>query len=308
MKPSVASITTAYNAAHRLPRQIDALLKQSRPLQEIVIIDNGSTDETSTMLRERYPEVTVLHLSANVGAAGAWAAGLTYAAFEKRHDWIWNFDDDSVPGDSALDTLLSSGGIAEDPVVAMLAPLPVNEATGAVYPPLFWRHGLVRPTKEVLQRPIWFADVVVASGCMVRREAVEAVGLPRADFFMDFFDFEYCLRMRAHNYKIAVINACEFSHELGDVKTIRIAGRTHVWSQHAPWREYYISRNLTYSGIRLFPTPGTKRFIVLHLLRHAVAIILFGARKAASLKKLFQGVIDGCRGRLGPRFLPHQEA
>ena len=101
MKPSIASITTAYNAAHRLPRQIDALLRQTRALQEIVVVDNGSTDGTSAMLAERYPQVTVLRLSSNAGAAGGWAAGLTYTALEKRHDWIWNFDDDSVPGDGA---------------------------------------------------------------------------------------------------------------------------------------------------------------------------------------------------------------
>jgi rhamnopyranosyl-N-acetylglucosaminyl-diphospho-decaprenol beta-1,3/1,4-galactofuranosyltransferase len=306
MKPSIASITTAYNAAHRLPRQIDALLRQTRALQEIVVVDNGSTDGTSAMLAERYPQVTVLRLSSNAGAAGGWAAGLTYTALEKRHDWIWNFDDDSVPGDSALDTMLSSAReITEDPSVGMLVPLPVHESTGVSYPPLLWRDGLIKPAKDVLQGPVWFADVAVASGCMVRREVVEAVGLPRADFFMDFFDFEYCLRMRSRKYKIAVINECPFSHELGDTVVIRFARRSRVWSQHAPWREYYMSRNLTYAAFWLYPASKTKQFAVLHLFRHAVAILLFGAQKAASLKKLLQGVVDGRRGRLGVRFLPH---
>ena len=309
MKPSIASITTAYNAARILPRQIDVLLRQSRPLQEIIVVDNGSTDGTAAMVRERYPQVTVLRLSTNAGAAGGWAAGLRYAALERRHDWIWNFDDDSVPGESTLEKMLSAGSrITEDKTLGMLAPLPVHEATGTAYPPLLWRDGLVRPASEILQKPIWFADVVVASGCMVRREAVEAVGLPRADFFMDFFDFEYCLRMRARNYKIAVITKCEFSHELGDAKIIRVGGRHHIWSQHAPWREYYMSRNLTYSCFRLFPTAKTKRFAALQLFRHAGAIVLFGAKRTACLGKIFQGAFDGWRGRLGPRCLPPLEA
>ena len=38
---SVASVTTAYNAERRLSRQMDALLRQTRPLQEIVVVDDG---------------------------------------------------------------------------------------------------------------------------------------------------------------------------------------------------------------------------------------------------------------------------
>ena len=44
---------------------------------------------------------------------------------------------------------------------------------------------------------------------------VEAIGLPRADFFMDFFDFEYCLRARSHGYRIAVITRSKLAHEIG---------------------------------------------------------------------------------------------
>lgn len=178
MKPSIASITSAYNAARVLPRQIDALLRQTRSLQEIIVVDNASTDGTGAMLAERYPQVKVLRLPSNVGAAGGWAAGLEYAALERKHDWIWNFDDDSVPGDSALEMMLVLGaGAVEDPGVGILAPLPVNSATGARYPPLLWRDGLIRPAERLMREPVWFAEVAVASGCMVRRDVVEAVGL-----------------------------------------------------------------------------------------------------------------------------------
>ena len=97
MKPSVASVTIAYNAAVALPKQIEALLAQTFSLQEIIVVDNASTDGTSVMLAERFPQVKVLRMTENLGAAGAWAAGLTYAALEEGNDWIWTFDDDSVP-------------------------------------------------------------------------------------------------------------------------------------------------------------------------------------------------------------------
>src|SRR6476646_8871315 len=91
---SVASITVAHNGACALPRHIDALLEQRRPLEEIIVVDNASVDETSALLAARYPHVTVLRMSENVGVGGALAAGLAYAAQEKKHDWIWMFDQD----------------------------------------------------------------------------------------------------------------------------------------------------------------------------------------------------------------------
>lgn len=69
--PAVASVTVAHNAARVLPRQMEALLRQTRSLQEIIVVDNASTDGTSELLAERYPQVTVLRIPENLGAGGA---------------------------------------------------------------------------------------------------------------------------------------------------------------------------------------------------------------------------------------------
>jgi len=316
---SIASVTTAYNAACVLPRQLGALLGQTRPLQEIVVVDNGSSDGTRQMLAGRYPQVTVLPLPANVGAAGAWAAGLEYAALKRRHDWIWTFDDDSVPDPSALETLLA---VSHTPVnasdtadrpdrdewggPAIIAMLPVHAGTGKCYLPLLWRERFCKPTLEDLRQPVWFADLAIASGLLVRSEVVKTVGLPRADFFMDFFDFEYCLRARAHGYRIAVVTGARLAHEIGKAREVRLPGFSVLWPNHAPWREYYMSRNLTYALWWLYPSAPGKRFALGHLLRHAVGVLLFGSHQAACLRKMAQGFWDGRRARLGVRFRPLQ--
>jgi len=306
MTVGVASVTVAYNAARVLPRQIEALLGQTHPLQEIIVVDNASTDGTGVMLAKSYPQVTVLRMPENLGAAGAWAAGLSYAALERRHDWVWNFDDDSVPGADSLAKLL--GGIGSlnglQTEVGMIAPMPVHQETRTYYPPLFWRDGFVRPSAEQMREPLWFADLVIASGSLTRREVVERIGLPRADFFMDFFDFEYSLRARAHGYKLAIVPGAELGHEMGDARTVRFTGRSRLWTSYAPWREYYNSRNIAYAGWHLYPNRETKRFVLKHLVRHAGAVVLFSPRKTACIGKMIQGVWDGYRARLGIRFRP----
>jgi rhamnopyranosyl-N-acetylglucosaminyl-diphospho-decaprenol beta-1,3/1,4-galactofuranosyltransferase len=296
----------AYNAGRALPRQMEALLAQRRPLQEIIVVDNASTDGTSAMLAERYPQVTVLRMTENLGAAGAWAAGLSYAVLEKGYDWVWTFDDDSVPESSALEALLH--GIhtlgETDPEIGMAAALPIDRGTGSSYRPMLWRNGFVKGSPELLQRPVWMADLVIASGCMVRRGMVEKIGLPRADFFMDIFDLEYCIRARSQGYKIAVITSAKLTHEIGKVRKIKFMGYKRSWLSQPPWREYYISRNLAYLAWLLYPNLATKISIGRYLAVHLAQVLLFSCDGLTCAMRMVQGFGDGLRGRLGIRMRP----
>jgi rhamnosyltransferase len=303
---SVASVTTAYNGARALGRHIDALLNQQRTLQEIIVVDNASTDETRSLLAVYYPQVTVLRMAENLGAGGALAAGLEYAAREKKHDWIWMFDQDSVPAPGALETMLQETQQFEvaSSEIGILAALPVDQQMENSSSPWLWRNGFVKMPPEFLSRRILFTDLVITSGAMVRREVVEKIGLPRSDFFIDFVDYEYCLRARSHGYKIAVITAAKLFHEIGKAQKVRFLGRRYLWSQHRPFREYYKSRNLAYSVWWLYPSLAAKGFVLRHLMRQAVGVLLFGSEKLDCLKKMVQGFWDGRRASLGVRFRP----
>jgi GT2 family glycosyltransferase len=303
---SVASITTAYNGAHTLPQHLDALLEQRRSLQEIIVVDNASTDETSAMLAARYPQVTVLRMSENLGAGGGLASGLAYAALQKRHDWIWTFDQDSVPAAGALEIMLKEAEVWPETSaeIGIMAALPVNQEMETCSVPWFWRNGFAKPPAELLCQPVMFPDLVITSGSIVRREVVERIGLPRSDFFMDFVDYEYCLRARSHGYKIAVITRAKMQHEIGKARKVRLFGRNRLWSDHSPFREYYMSRNLVYSVWWLYPSSRTRQFVLRHLLRHAGGVLLFGSDKLACLKRMAQGFWDGRRASLGVRFRP----
>lgn len=302
---SVASVTVATNAAHMLPRQIEALLRQSRPLAEIIVVDNASSDNTQQMLAEKCPGVTVLRLPANLGVGGGYSAGLSYAAIEKKYDWIWLLDDDSIPKPDAIETLLagldSVNASADD--IGILAPLPVHTVTQMHYPGLLWRGGWVQPSREDLRQPVCFVDAVISSGTLIRRQAVEKIGLPREDFFMDFVDFEYCLRMRRHGYKVALVCGSILDHAIGDPRTVTLLGFSRTWADHAPWREYYIVRNQVFTIWNCYPDWKSKFFVLRKALRHAAGVVLFGRRKRACLEMMWVGFKDGREGRLGIRFL-----
>jgi len=55
--PSVSVIIPVYNSVDTLPRALDSVLAQSRAADEIVVIDDGSTDHTPDIMQLRYPGV-----------------------------------------------------------------------------------------------------------------------------------------------------------------------------------------------------------------------------------------------------------
>lgn len=301
---SIVSVTVTYNGAHGLPKHLDALLRQSRPLEEIIVVDNGSEDSTVETIRNQFPQVIVLEMGKNLGVGGALAAGLSYAALEKKHDWVWLLDQDSAPADEALEQLLCGYVLSEQQrkAAAVLACLPTHGESGLSYPGLLWRDRLVLPPAEVLQQPIWFVDAAISSGTMIRRDVVEAAGLPRTDFFIDLVDFEYCLRIRRQGYQIAIVRDSVLHHTLGTPRTFEFLGHKKAWSDHASWREYYISRNHTYLVWHLYPNLRSKLFMLLRLVRHGAAMVLFSKHGLASIRMMLRGFWDGRRGRLGIRF------
>ncbi len=304
--PSIASLTVAYNGEHALQRHLESLRRQSRRLDEIVVVDNASTDETLKLLAN-HPDVKVLRLPRNGGVGGGLAIGLAYAALQKKHDWVWIFDQDSVPAQDALQRLLDSlqllNGSADK--TAILAPVCVHAETGMLCHGLAWRGSRLLPTAIDPTEPVRQMDSVISSGSLVRRQALETAGLPRADFFMDFVDHEHCLRLRRAGFTIVMVRDSRLQHALGEPAKFNFLGRTKYWSGHAPWREYYMTRNEVFTMWHYFPKPAIKGLVVYRLAKHALEILMFGKEKMACLKMMFRGFVDGRAGRLGIRAFSH---
>jgi GT2 family glycosyltransferase len=293
---SVASITVAWNGANVLPRHLTGLLEQSRPLDEIVVVDNASQDGTLGLLRQQFPEVTVIPVEANLGMGGGLCAGLGYA-LERHFDWFWLFDQDSVPAKTALEELFKGlASISEKASkVGMLASLPVHAETGLEHFGLLWRDRFVSVPQERARQPVCFVDLVLSSGSLIRREVVEKIGLPRRDFFIDFVDHEYNFRVRRHGYEIALVRHSVLYHRMGEPRLARKfgVGPFRLRSHSATWRHYYMSRNEVFTVWHLLGTTKARVFLLFRMLRRALRVACYDEGKFAKLKMHFMGIRDG---------------
>src|SRR6266852_892173 len=95
----VLALIFAFNDADVIEQTIAAIAHQTRPVDEILLVDNASVD--GTLDRPSVGNVTVLRHPENLGASGAICSGFRYA-LERGYDWIWTFDADAAPEPDAL--------------------------------------------------------------------------------------------------------------------------------------------------------------------------------------------------------------
>lgn len=93
IKPKFSVIIAAYNGGATLPRAIDSVLAQSYPAYEIIIIDDGSTDNTTAIVSQ-YADKVRYHLQKNSGVSNARNNGAKLAqgdwlAFLDADDWYY---------------------------------------------------------------------------------------------------------------------------------------------------------------------------------------------------------------------------
>ena len=88
---SISVIVPTYNRAHYIEQCLDSLLAQTVPALEILVIDDGSTDDTAQRVARYAGRVTCIS-KPNGGKPSAVNLGLERA----RGEWIWVLDDDDV--------------------------------------------------------------------------------------------------------------------------------------------------------------------------------------------------------------------
>jgi hypothetical protein len=97
----VTVLMATYNRGRYIEEALDSLLGQTRPPDEILVVDDGSTDDTRERVRGYGERVRYL-AKKNGGKASALNVGLR----EATGDWIWCFDDDDVAVPEGLEQML----------------------------------------------------------------------------------------------------------------------------------------------------------------------------------------------------------
>jgi glycosyltransferase involved in cell wall biosynthesis len=209
----VSAVIPAYNRADFLPETIGYLLAQTCPLYEIIVVDDGSTDDTAAVAARFGERVRYLRIE-NSGAPVARNAGAAAA----RGDWLWFCDSDDLWRPTYLERcrrlatsppyprfLFGDFRIVRDGVWA-----PASKFSTA--PAGFWEQaGAERvPDGAIFTRPL-YGDIlrfqpIFHSSIVVARSLFDEIGGYDPRFARTGSeDFEFTLRCAAHAPLAAVL-------------------------------------------------------------------------------------------------------
>ena len=88
-QPTVTVVIPTYNRKGLLPRALTSVARQTRPPDEVIVVDDGSTDDTEGLVRREFPDVRYLQQE-NRGVAAARNRGIR----EAKGEWLAFLDSD----------------------------------------------------------------------------------------------------------------------------------------------------------------------------------------------------------------------
>lgn len=198
MPDSVCAVVVTHNRLPLLRECLAALAAQSRPVDEILVVDNASSDGTAEALPREFPDVRVLRLEHNGGGAGGFHAGMR-EAHARGFDWLWVMDDDTVATPDALAALLEGGAARGNGAPPAILASKVVWTDGTLHPKnlpfprtdVDHREALVSAAGDglLLIRSATFVSI------LVHRRAIDAHGLPRPHYFIWGDDGEFTARV-----------------------------------------------------------------------------------------------------------------
>jgi GT2 family glycosyltransferase len=231
-----AAFIVTFNRAEILMDTIHKILTQTLPPEKILIVDNGTTDETKKKLDELYPEVEYLRMGYNAGPAGGDKVGLEVLAKE-GYEWIfWGDDNDPPPTSDTFEKLVKLAESYGDKCgqVGMVGSR-FNKLTGL----------LQRASTAELRKSEYIeVDTIGGGQCkIVNGKSILSGIVTEEKLFFGFEDLDFDLTQKKAGYKILVHsglflgcrerwNRLNIQHSVARKKDERVL-----------WRDYYSIRN-----------------------------------------------------------------
>lgn len=184
MPDTVAAIIPAYNAAQHVRRTIESVMAQTVPLAEIIVVDDGSSDDTADIVRSFPPPVRLIQ-KPNGGPASARNLG----ARATTATWLAFIDADDKWLPTKIAAQLAVVQRAEPSDIALVHCLP-DHRDEAVPDELTFDH-------------LWDRNWIINSSVLMRRDVFEEIGgFDEARDLISVEDYNLWLRIAASRWRI----------------------------------------------------------------------------------------------------------
>ena len=226
---TVAAVVVTFNRLNDLKICIDTLRAQTRKLDLIYVINNGSTDGTDEWLATQ-PDLTVT-TQPNLGGAGGFATGIQ-TAYDGGSTWLYCMDDDCVAAPDALQKLLESPNLG--PCIKNSMSVSAKDHSELAFY-VDRPNRSYRTVSDMTQYDLVYGVASFFNGTLIHADVVKTVGTPDVKLFIWGDEVEYMTRTIKNGFPVVTVPASVFYHPPSfDRNGIPWPGA---------WKQYYAVRN-----------------------------------------------------------------
>jgi len=264
---NLSVVVVNWNGRQLLQECLSSLLSQSVPDIEVVLVDNGSTDDSVDLVRNRFPTVKLLALESNRGFAAGNNRGIEATSAE----FVALLNNDAVADRYWAEHLLRA---AADARVGMAASKVVlhgdrgkldSAGDGMTTVGVGFKRGHLASPDDYRSAESVFG----ASGCamLLRRSMLADIGGLDEDFFLLYEDCDLCFRAQLRGWRCRYAPEAVVYHRLNE--SIGKLSRTHV---------FYGQRNMEFVYFKNMPGRLVWKYLPAHLLNEILAFLYFTGR------------------------------
>lgn len=234
----ISAIIPTFNSSKTAQKAVNSLLIQTQKVNQIIVVDNGSTDKTYSNLQSKFGnKIKLVRNEANLGVTGGRNSGIKYLS--SKTDWVLFFDHDMT---------------ADKNMVKQLVAVAISKQTcGIITPKIFYSSykkqiwsagtGINLLTGQVLFRGGYdngqynqIEEVEVAPAVMlVKSSVLQKINGFDDKYFATFEDTDFCFRAKKAGYSVYYSPLAIAYHDLPFDKTGE--------SKRLVKRMYWVGRN-----------------------------------------------------------------
>jgi len=260
----VSTIVLNYNGRHLLGECLEAVLRQTYPNQEVIVVDNASTDGSQALVQEKFPSVRLLPLRQNLATTGGYNRGIAIA----RGEFIALLNNDAIPEPHWLEELCKV--MDEDPSIGTCASRMLFHGTSMINEIgmswTVWGHAraidMAEPSqgKHLQGREVFGA---CSGAALYRRSMLDEIKGFDEEFFVGADDVDLSFRAQLADYRCVYVPTAVVYHYCGA-----------TLNKNLGLRAFYSIRNMEYVFIKNMPGPLARKYLFRHLAYFAALNII----------------------------------
>jgi GT2 family glycosyltransferase len=215
--PLVSIITVNYNQAEVTCALIESLNKITYPNFEVIVVDNNSTEDDPSIIKERYPNIIFIQNPINYG----FAAGNNFGLMRARGDYVMLINNDIEVPSGFLEPLVKK--LQDNPQIGAVSPkikfyyqpdtiqyagyTPINNITMRNFAIGYWEKDKGQYEED---RETAYAH---GAAMLVPMEVVKKVGLMSYIFFLYYEEADWCARIAREGYSMYYVHNSYVLHK-----------------------------------------------------------------------------------------------